>query len=91
MGKLFELGGVEEEETGTEAVDSRAMLTVGGVGNRDIVKNSKASAGSFELGLDDLEEIRDLQTFKVECTGCRRRGNRGESSRGLSGGNARGE
>ena len=59
-GELLELGCVEEEETGTKAVDSRTMFSIGGVGDRDVVEDGEAGAGGFELSPDDLKEIGDL-------------------------------
>ena len=90
-GELLELGGVQEEETGAETIDGSAMLTIGGVRNRDVVEDGEASAGCLELSSDDLEEIGNLQTLEVEGTRCGRRGDRGEGGGNLSGGDARGE
>ena len=59
-GKLLKLGGMKEEEVGTETVDNCAMFTVGRVRDRDVAENSEANAGGLELGSDDLEEIGDF-------------------------------
>ena len=90
-GQLLELGGVEEEETGTKSIDGRAMFAIGGVGDGDIVEDGEASAGCFELGPDDLEEVGDFETLKVEGAGRGRRGNGSVGGGGLRGGDAGGE
>ena len=90
-GELLEFGRVEEEETGTKAVDSRTMFSIGGVGNWDVVEDGKASAGCLELSSDDLEEIGNLQALEVESTGRGRRGDGGVSGGGLRGGDAGGK
>ena len=43
-GELLELGGVQEEETGAEVIDGGAMLTIGGVRDRDVVEDSQTGA-----------------------------------------------
>ena len=78
-GEFLELGGVEEEETGAKAVDSRTMFSIGGVGDWDVVEDGEAGTGCLELSSDDLEEIGNLQALEVEGTGRGRRGNGSES------------
>ena len=90
-GELLELGCVEEEETGAEAVDSRTMFSVGGVRDWNVVEDGEASAGCLELSSDNLEEIRNLQALEVEGTGRGRRGNGSEGGGGFCGGDARGK
>ena len=90
-GEFLELGGVQEEEMSVETINSHTMFTVGRVGDRNVVKNSKAGAGGFELNFNDLKKIGDFQLFKIKCTGHRHQDDRSEDGRGLCGGDVRGE
>ena len=90
-GELLELDCVQEEETGTETVDGGTVLAVGRVWDRDVVEDSEACARGLELGSDDFEEVRDVQTLEIKSTGRGHRGDRGEGGGSLSGGDARGE
>ena len=90
-GQLLELGGVEDEETGTKAVDGCAMFSIGGVRDGDVVEDSEAHAGGFEFGPNDLEKIGDFQALRVKCARCGCWGNGGVGGGGLCGGDARGE
>ena len=59
-GEFLELGGVQEEKTGAETIDGGTVLAIGRVWDQDVVEDSKAGAGGFKLGPDDLKEIGDF-------------------------------
>ena len=82
---------MQEEETGAEVIDGRTVLAVGGVWDGDVVEDGEAGASGFELGADDFEEVRHLQTLKIKGAGRGRRGDGGVGGGGLSGGDAGGE
>ena len=78
-GELLEFGCVQEEEMGAKTIDGHTVLAVSGLWYRDVVEDSEAGAGGFELGSNNFEKVGDFETFKVEGTG---RGGRGDGSVG---------
>ena len=70
-----------------ETIDGGAMLTIGGVRDRDVVEDGEAGTSGLELGADNLEEVGHLQALEVKGAGCGRRGDGCVGGGGLCGGN----